>query len=63
MEYGELKMEKGRLQQMKLIHSRGTMLQLHALAPTIPLLNSQLSILHSQLSILNYQLSRGFAWQ
>jgi hypothetical protein len=47
--------ENGRIQQTMQTDSRGTMLQLHALASPVPLMNSQLPILHSQLS-------RGFAW-
>jgi hypothetical protein len=54
--YGELRRENGRSQRTMQTYSRGTMIQLYALAPSIPFLNSQLSILHSQLS-------RGFAWQ
>jgi hypothetical protein len=53
--YWELRRGNGRFQQTMQTDSRGTMLQLHALASPVPLMNSQLPILHSQLS-------RGFAW-
>ena len=53
--YGKLIRDNGRIQQTIQKDFRGTMILLHALATSIPFLNSQLSILHSQLS-------RGFAW-
>ena len=45
-QYGKLRRDNGRIQQNMQEDSKGTMIQLHSHAPSMPFLHSQLSILN-----------------